>query len=215
MRVALLVCAALFVGRASAQPAGLQVDADKSSVVAVVHKSGLFSALAHEHGVVAMAWSAQSCFDEANPAASRVSVTVPTASLRIDTPDARRLAKLPASGPGAKDVAEIQAKMLGPDVLDAARYPEIRFATTAVRQTARDTLALDGTFSLHGKERPASFNLKMDSSPDGWRHFSGAFTMKQTDYGIKPISISGLVNVKDAVDIRIEMYAKPGSGACP
>jgi len=39
--------------------------------------------------------------------------------------------------------------------------------------------------------------------------------VKQTDYGITPVSISGLVKVKDVVDVRIEIYAKPVASACP
>ncbi len=209
--------AMLAMGQASAQPAGLQVDPDRSFIIAIAHKAGLLSGIGvgHEHGIVATSWSAMSCLNEANPAASRVMVTIPTASLRIDTPDARRLAGLAPSGPSAKDMEEIQAKMIGADMLDALHYPEIRFATTSVRQGVGGLLTLDGTLSIRGRERPMSVPLKLDLAQDGSRHFSGSFAVKQTDYGITPVSISGLVKVKDVVDVRIEIYAKPVASACP
>src|SRR5258708_7829910 len=117
--------AMLAMGQASAQPAGLQVDPDRSFIIAIAHKAGLLSGIGvgHEHGIVATSWSAMSCLNEANPAASRVMVTIPTASLRIDTPDARRLAGLAPSGPSAKDMEEIQAKMIAPALLDTLHYP--------------------------------------------------------------------------------------------
>src|SRR6266852_5612824 len=96
--------AMLAMGQVSAQPAGVQVDPARSFIIAIAHKAGLLSGIGvgHEHGIVAASWSAKSCLNEANPAASRVMVTIPTASLRIDTPDARRLAGLTPSGPSAK-----------------------------------------------------------------------------------------------------------------
>src|SRR5258708_23664974 len=209
--------AMLAMGQASAQPAGLQVDPDRSFIIAIAHKAGLLSGIGvgHEHGIVATSWSAMSCLNEANPAGARVMVTIATASLRIDAADARRLAGLAPSGPSAKDMEEIQAKMIGADMLDALHYPEIRFATTSVRQGAGGLLTLDGTLSLRGRERPMSFPLKLDLAQDGWRHFSGSSAVRQTDYGITPVSISGLVKVKDVVDVRIEIYAKPVASACP
>src|SRR5260370_18018043 len=141
---ACLACAVLAMGQASAQPAGLQVDPDRSFIIAIAHKAGLLSGIGvgHEHGIVATSWSAMSCLNEANPAASRVMVTISTASLRIDTPDARRLAGLAPSGPRAKGMQEIRRTTIGADMSDGLHSPDIRFATTSGRRGVWGLLTL-------------------------------------------------------------------------
>ena len=36
--------------------------------------------------------------------------------------------------------------------------------------------------------------------------FSGKVSLKQSDYGIKPASVGGLVNVKNKVDLQFDIY---------
>src|SRR5262249_20436798 len=96
----------------------LVLDSSRSYIVAVTRKSGALSfAAGHDHAILATAWSADVCFDHDNPAASRVSIVIPTGSLRIDTPEARRQAGIKPEGPSPKDIQEIQRKMLGPENL--------------------------------------------------------------------------------------------------
>jgi len=37
---------------------------------------------------------------------------------------------------------------------------------------------------------------------------TGSFALKQTDYGIKPISVGGVVSVKDALNISFEIVGR-------
>jgi hypothetical protein len=39
---------------------------------------------------------------------------------------------------------------------------------------------------------------------------TGRFALKQTDYGIRPVSVGGVVSVKDSVDISFTIVAAEG-----
>ncbi|MBO0802016.1 MAG: YceI family protein [Nocardiopsaceae bacterium] len=50
-------------------------------------------------------------------------------------------------------------KILGPDVLDAERYPAIDFASRALREAPGGGYELDGDLTLHGITRPVTLTL--------------------------------------------------------
>ncbi len=194
-----------------AAPVKLEIERSQSYIVAVTRKSGVFSfAAGHDHGILASEWSADVCYDRENPAASRVSITIPTASLRIDTPEARRKGGIKPEGPSPKDIQEIQQKMLGPENLAAESHPEIRFHTTSVTPKDTDGLILTGPLTIRGATRTVSAAVTV-SSGNG---FSGEFRVKQTDFGIKPASVGGVVNVKDSVEIRFRFSGRSTGAPC-
>jgi polyisoprenoid-binding protein YceI len=88
--------------------------------------------------------------------------------------------------------------MLGPQVLDVDRYPQIDFRSTAARQTGAGSWAVTGELTLHGQTRLITLEAH---ERDG--HYSGTARLKQSEFGIKPIKIAGgAVKVKD--EVRIE-----------
>jgi polyisoprenoid-binding protein YceI len=91
----------LIASAAGAQDIRLEINHDRSYIVATTRKGGFLSAFGagHEHGVLATEWSAEACMDPEAVSASRAAVIIPTASLRIDTPRARELAGLQSAGP--------------------------------------------------------------------------------------------------------------------
>ncbi len=205
----LLICLACLTLEAASVK--LELDPSQSYIVAVAHKGGVLRfAAGHDHGILATKWSADVCFDRENPAASRVSITIPTAALRIDTEEGRRRAGIKPEGPSPKDIQEIQQKMLGPENLAAQSHPEIRFQTTSVTPKGPEGLILAGPLTVRGVTRTVSAAVKLDSN----YVFSGEFRIKQSDFGIKPVSIGGVVTVKDAVEIRFRFSARPSATIC-
>ena len=197
-----------------AQPVALEFDHERSHIVARTGKGGLLSAFGagHKHGIEATEWRVDACWDSGNPARSRVAVVIPTASLRIDTAEARRHAQLDReTGPGAEDVRKIQQQMLGPKNLDAAQYPTIAFESTSIEQRGGQYV-LRGRMTLHGRTRTEEAPIAITQTSDGIRA-TASFSIKQTDYGIQPTSIGGLVDVKDRVDVLLDLYGK-AAGAC-
>lgn len=210
-----LVLASVAAQLVLAAPIKLDLDRSKSYIVAVTRKGGLLSfAGGHEHGILATEWSAAVCFDRDNPPASSVRIVVPTKSLRIDSEEARQKVKLPAKGPGPKDVEEIQGKMLGPGNLSAEQHAEIEFKTASVEKKGLDALVLTGPLTIRGRTRTVSALVTLGSLAADSLLFTGELKVKQTDFGIKPASVAGVVNVKDLVEIRFEFQARPTTESC-
>ena len=75
---------------------------------------------------------------------------------------------------------------------------------------ARFELDVTGDLTLHGATRPLSSHLVVEVQ--GRRLVArGTATLKQTDFGIEPVSVAGVVKVKNelALDIEIVAIAAP------
>jgi polyisoprenoid-binding protein YceI len=193
----------------------LAVDPGQSYIAVRVEKGGLLAfAGGHRHGLLATGWTAGICWEETNPAASAAQVMVRTSAVVIDTPEARQRAGIEERGPGTKDIQELQTKVLAAKNLSAGDHPEIRFATTSVRAEGTGGLVLSGPLTIRGQSRNVSVPVRLERRPDGVLSFSGEARVKQSDYGIKPESIGGVVNVKDEVTIRFQFAARRTERAC-
>ncbi|MEW5850782.1 MAG: YceI family protein [Myxococcota bacterium] len=192
-----------------AEPVVLQVDHSQSFVVARTGVEGALRTLGHEHGILATAWSADITFDAENAAATRVQVSVPVRELRIDTPDALQRAGL-TKGPSEKDVRKLQDTMVN-RFLEASEHPTITFRTTEVVVEGPEQVVLVGPLTLHGHTQTVRIPARVQSIADGGVQVEGSFTIRQTDYGIQPESILGVVRVSDPVRIRFSVTARPTS----
>ncbi len=181
-------------------PTTLTVDGEKSSVSVRVDKGGLFSFAGHAHEVVAPIAEGHVTLDPTAVDRSAVDLQWAAASLRVN----------PAGEPPS-DVAEVQETMLGARVLDARRYPTIRFRSTRVaRLSGRGdllTIKVDGDLALHGVTRPVAATIET-SYVDGRLTAHGQLSIKQTDFGIQPVSAAGgTVRVKDELTIAFTVSA--------
>jgi polyisoprenoid-binding protein YceI len=165
-----------------------------------VGKSGLFSFAGHVHEVVAPGLSGEVVADAEDLSRSRVTLVF----------DARAL-KVTGRGEPPDDVPKVQEAMLGPKVLDAARFPEIRFASTAVSGRALGpgaySVEVAGALTLHGVTRPVTLPLKIEITGDTLVA-TGATTLRQKDYGIDPVSVAGVVNVKNELKLTFRIEAR-------
>lgn len=168
--------------RAESRP----IATDRSTVTVYAYKSGLFSAFAHDH-VISAPVAAGSVSEEAPLA---VEVSFRTASLTVLDPTL-----------DVKRRPEVQTRMLGKDVLDAAAYPEITFASTTVEAAGANRWKVTGRLTIHGQTRTVTFDTNRQ---DGQYH--GSVLIKQRDFGIEPISIGGgTVKVKDEIKIQFDI----------
>jgi polyisoprenoid-binding protein YceI len=185
-----------------ADEARYQLDAAASRVVIHVGKSGVFGFAGHEHEVVAPALRGSVAADPDRIGQASVEVTFDAAALRVT-----------GAGEPAGDVAEVQRTMLGPECLDAARFPTIHFVSTAVmglgRQPDGHRAAIRGTLTLHGVTRPITLPARIEFKNDGVEA-SGSVTIRQTEFGIRPISKGGVVNVKDELPVDWRLVARRG-----
>jgi len=190
-----------------AAAARYRVDKGRSYIVATAGRAGVMGFLGHEHGVLATAWSAELDYDEQAPEHSSLAVEVSSVNLIVDTEAARKRARL-GSGPGADDVAEIQARMLGPTLLDADDHPWIRFRSDRVEALEPGKLRVHGEFTLLETTRPVQFETTV-RQVEAFTLFVAQFQIRQTDFGIQPVSIGGVVKVADEVKIRIALWTLP------
>lgn len=180
--------------------------APRSSVEITVYKEGLFSAFGHNHLIAAKDFSGAVRFDPGKIESSSVTLRVVAKSLTAIDP-----------GESASDRQQVQATMLGEQVLDAPRYPEISFHSTRVTQAQRHgsgwRVTVAGMLQLHGAERPVTFPLSVRLA-NGELIAEGEASLLQSDYGITPIKIAGgAVKVKDRLRIHFSIHAHPRENA--
>jgi YceI-like protein len=184
--VVALLAPGIRADRASAGPRA--IDRERSSLTISVYKSGFFSAFADNHTI------------RGRVAEGAVSDTEPLSA--VMTVRARDLEVLdPALA--ADKRAEVQARMLSAEVLDAERYPTITFASKRVEPTAAGRWRVEGELTLHGTARSISFEVALSGTT-----YRGSVRIRQHDFGITPISIAGgTVKVKDEVLIEFAIVA--------
>jgi polyisoprenoid-binding protein YceI len=191
---------------ASAQPhsSSWQLDAAASELTVHVFKSGLFSGFLHDHLFVPQQWKATAKFDPAHLEDFHAEVSVAVASLKDNQP------KL-----SADDRAKVESQVLSPEVLDAGRFPEIRFVADRLNVSVQKTDELEGTLSgklsLHGVTRP------LDVPVHAWRRGSahlilGKVAFNQREFGIAPLrKVSGAIAVEDRVLVEFALRLLPSS----
>ena len=166
-----------------------QIDAEQSKLTVFVYKSGLFSAFADDH-VIDGAIAGGTISDTAPLS---VAIDVRAGELKVRDPN------LPA---GKR--AEVQTRMLGPEVLDTQQFPSIAFESATVEAGGPDRWTVTGSLTMHGQTRPVTFPV---SRANG--RYRGSVTLKQRDFGIVPISIAGgTVKVKDEIKIEFDVVAR-------
>jgi len=191
--------------RAGQAPGEGDVDLAGSRAYVFVGKTGL----GHDHAVVG---ALQAGRIRLGATAEAGVLVFDLRTFQADTPEARKLLGLAGeTDPGTRK--QVDDNMLGPAVLDVARHPTATFtihsALPAARPAAAGKTAYDlvGGFTLHGVTRPATIGAEAESVGPVVRLWGG-FSIRQTDFGMKPFSkLGGVVGVADELkifgDIRI------------
>lgn len=159
------------------------IDGKHSSLHVHVYKTGFFSAFAHNHEIEAPIESGV-VIDSGNLS---VDLHVDARKMRVLDPDVSEDTR-----------AQIQKTMQGPQVLDANHHPEIHFYSTAIEAKSADHWLVTGNLELHGQTHPLVMEVTLQ---DGV--YKGSATLKQTTFGITPITVAGgAVKVKDELKIE-------------
>jgi hypothetical protein len=183
LNVLLLSAILVFQSQSVEKPRG--VDVANSSLKIHVYKTGLFSAFGHNHEIEAPIQSGE--VSESGK---------PSVTLRVD---ARKLKVLDPED--TKSRPQVQETMLGPQVLDSTRFPEIRFESSKIEPRGQNRWIVNGNLTLHGKSHPTTFDVVMAE-----KTYRGTATIKQTDFGMTPITVAGgSVKVKDEVKVEFSI----------
>jgi polyisoprenoid-binding protein YceI len=182
-----LLLAAMVDSAASAQE--LAIDTQRSTITIHVGKAGLFSAAGHEHWISAPI-SSGALRESPDP---HVEFTVEAAKMTVK-PDPKVDAKTQAAV--QKDMEEM--------TLETKKFPEINFRSSAIAKSGDDQWKVSGDLSLHGVTKPVSLIVKRSGDS-----YSAHTVLKQTEFGIKPISVGGgTIKVKNEVEVDFQIFSR-------
>ncbi|HXU46718.1 MAG TPA: YceI family protein [Thermoanaerobaculia bacterium] len=198
-----LALAATGAAPAAAAPATYKADVDHSAV-----------AFSVRHFVTPVPgrfrdWSAKIVYDREQPAGSSVELRVRADSIETDNDDR-------------------DAHLRSADFFDAARFPELTFASTSVRALDARHLEVAGDLTIRGVARRIVLPVELLGivpTPQGERiGFTAAFSIDRKDYGVtwnRVIEGAGAI-LGDEVRITISIEAlraadpkKPSPGGSP
>jgi polyisoprenoid-binding protein YceI len=111
-----------------------------------------------------------------------------------------------------KDKQEIERQM-HEEVLETARYPEIVFQNTSVTMTriipGRWKAKIIGDLTLHGTTRNGIWIMAQVFLEGDNLRTTGDFTLRQTDYGIKLVSVAaGALKLKDELKFEFDLVGR-------
>lgn len=177
-----LLLVGLMTGSASAQSKQYVIDGSHTSTVFSVQHLGI----SRTYGVFRKV-SGKFSLDPKNAASSAFEVALDVES--IDTNDAKRDEHLKAA-----------------DFFNTKQFPDITFKAKKVEQT-KDELKLTGDFTMHGVTKTVTLPFKkggevVDPFGNSRIGFSGDFTLKRSDYGMK--TMVGPIGDEVAIEISFE-----------
>lgn len=199
VRLALVV--ALVAECAAAVEQAYAVVGSESRLTIHVGRAGLFKFAGHEHEVLAQPIAGRIAADPDALERSTVSLDFESAALRVS-----------GEGEPPEDVPKVQEAMLGPKVLDALGFPAISFKSTHVigkvlAAPGHYELRVQGDLSVRGVAHPMTVPLQVELGADRLVA-RGRTSVRQSAFGITPISIAGVVKVKDELAIDFEIVAR-------
>jgi polyisoprenoid-binding protein YceI len=103
-------------------------------------------------------------------------------------------------------------RMMKEEVLEVSKYPEITYEAEEVSVTRMDlalySATLNGSLSFHGVTRTLPVKVRIAALGEVLRA-SGTFTLRQSDYEVKPVSIAGgALKLKDELKFSFDIVAR-------
>jgi polyisoprenoid-binding protein YceI len=174
-----------------------RIDRSQSRFLVETQTQGLSSMFGHDHRFKVGDFQGTVGLGPDAPANASLELTAQAGSLAVqdDLPRGVR--------------AEID-EVVRTTTLQADKYPTISFESRMVSATDRGDGSLDlqvkGKLRLHGVTRNVVIPVR------AWRQADritaiGRFTIRQTDFGIQPLTFRGQVSVEDQVTLSFEMVA--------
>lgn len=184
----------------------LAIDPAQTQVTLRVYRSGPLARLGHNHAIVSGAergvvWLGST------PAQSGFEIHVPVSSFVVDDPAARAAAGAEFAGTVPDDArAGTTANMLRAEVLDAGRYPEIVVRADSVTGTWQQAV-VHASVQVRDLRRDIDVPVTLTVAGDAVTA-TGAFQVRQTDFGITPFSVAGgAIQVADVIDVSFTIHA--------
>jgi len=175
------------------------IDGRFSRFTVRVSATGLLSAMGHNPTIGIRDFSGEMTFNPNKLEAGSLKIIFKSSSLSVQ------------DDISAKDLREME-RLMDQEVLETAKFPDILYeATNIFIVKMADMLysaTLNGNLTLHGISRRQPVNVRVALLGSMLRA-SGDFSLNQTDYDIKPVSVAGgALKLKDELKFSFEIVAR-------
>ncbi len=175
------------------------IDGRSSRFTVRATATGLLASMGHNPNINIRDFSGEMQFDPEKLQAGSFRLVIKTTSLGVqdDISD--------------KDRREIE-RLMNQEVLETAKFPEILYDAPSISVTKMTDMlyaaTLNGNLTLHGVTRPQPVTARVAMLGSMLRA-SGEFTLDQTDYNIKLVSVAGgALKLKDELKFSFEVVAR-------
>ena len=175
------------------------IDGKASRFTVQAFATGLLARMGHNPTIGIRDFSGEMKFDPDKLEAGSFRLLVKTASLSVQDDIT------------SKDLREME-RLMNEEVLETAKFPEILYEAPSISVTKMtDTLCsatLNGKLTLHGvtRNQPIAVRVALLGS---MLRASGDFSLDQTDYDIKLVSVAGgALKLKDELKFSFEIVAR-------
>jgi polyisoprenoid-binding protein YceI len=177
-----------------------RLDAGQSNFTVQAFVEGLLSTFGHNPVIAIRDFGGEAEFVPGTLAGARVRMTIRADSLVI-TGDVKE-----------KDRREMEQQMRD-DVLEVSRYPEIVFESKSVTASrireGRYRARVIGDLTLRGVTQPNLWIHAEVTFADERLRAQGEFSIRQTDYKIKPVTaVGGMLKVKNELKFKFDIVAE-------
>ncbi len=161
--------------------------------------AGMLSAMGHNPTIGIRDFSGELKFspEQLNAGAFRLAIRSSSLAVQDDISD--------------RDRREME-RLMNEEVLESAKFPEILYESAQISvSTMGDTLysaQMNGELTLHGIKRSVPITARVAMIGSMLRA-SGNFALRQSDYGIKPVTVAGgALKLKDELSFSFEIVAR-------
>jgi polyisoprenoid-binding protein YceI len=185
---------------ASANSARYKIDAEQSQFRVKAFAGGFLSAFAHDHNISIREFNGETEFTFGSVQPASLQMTIKAGSLEV-------IDKI-----SAKDKQKIESTMRD-EVLEISKFPEIIFKSSSITATksgeGKYNARISGEVTLHGVSQALTIPAQLEFG-DKLLRARGSFALKQSSFGIKPVSVAGgTVKVKDELKFTFDVVAHP------
>jgi polyisoprenoid-binding protein YceI len=193
----LLLLALLAAVSAGAQQVAYEIKPAEGSRFALeVYKTGFLRG--KKHLFLFDKYQGNLAYDGRAPEKSAVDLTIETASIVIKD-----------DWVSASQSKDIYDHAIGKEMLEVARYPQIRFVSRQVTGGA-DQFNVAGDLTIRGVAKPVAVNVTVKVQPGLSLSLAGKAEIKLKDYNLKPPSAAlGMIGTKNEMSVDFLLTASP------
>ena len=176
-----------------------RIDGRSSRFTVRAFAAGMLAAMGHNPTVAIRDLSGELRFNSDKLEAGSLKIAIKSSSLSVQ------------DDISAKDLGEME-RLMNQEVLETEKFPEILYEaadiSVAKMADALYSATLKGNLTLHGISRSQPINVRVAVLGSMLRA-SGEFSLNQTDYGIKLVSVAGgALKLKDELKFSFELVAR-------